>query len=320
MAITVSDQGPDPQSLAPVPGLPASRFAPGKRLMSFVLPLAVSVFVLLAPLHAQSRNFFWKATGRGGVVFLAGSVHMLSQDFYPLNPAIETAFRESDLLVEEVDMAEMLGAGSQLNVLTRGMLPGDSTLQKVVSPATYALVTKTVTGLGLPIEPLARFKPWMLALTLEGLQLMKVGFDPELGLDKHFYDLAQTGGKPVQGLETTDYQISRFDEMTMDQQDRLLAETLKALETEQASVGKLTQSWKAGDVAAVEKILLADLRNDPQLYQRLLVERNRNWLPKLEALFARSRPAFVVVGAAHLVGPDGVVAMLKAKGYSVEQR
>ena len=85
-------------------------------------------------------------------------------------------------------------------------------------------------------------------------------------------------------------------------------------------MGKLRQSWKAGDVAAVEKILLADLRNDPQLYQRLLVERNRNWLPKLEALFARSRPAFVVVGAAHLVGPDGVVAMLKAKGYSVEQR
>jgi uncharacterized protein len=300
--------------------LPALRISTARRLVACVLPLAVTVFLLLAPLHAQSRNFLWKAAGKGGVVYLAGSVHMLTQDFYPLSPVLETAFKESDLLVEEVDMGEMLGAGSQLNVLTRGMLPGDSTLQNVVSPATYALVTKTVTGLGMPVEPLAKFKPWMLALTLEGLQLMKVGFDPDLGLDKHFYDLAQTGGKSVQGLETTDYQISRFDEMTMTQQDHLLAETLKALETEQASVGKLAQSWKTGDVAAVERIVLADLKNDPQLYQRLLVERNRNWLPKLEALFARKSPAFVVVGAAHLVGPDGVVAMLRAKGYSVEQR
>jgi hypothetical protein len=288
--------------------------------MTRVLPLAVSVFVLLAPLQAQSRTFLWKATGRGGVVYLAGSVHMLSHAFHPLNPAFETAFEESDLLVEEVDMAELLGAGSQLNILTRGMLPGGSTLQQAVSPTTYALVTRAVTALGMPIEPLARFKPWMLALTLEGLQLLKAGFDPELGLDKHFYDLAQAGGKAVQGLETTDYQISRFDEMTMDQQDRLLAATLKALDTEQASAGALAQAWKAGDAAAVEHIVLADLKDEPQLYQRLLVERNRNWLPKLEALFARTHPAFVVVGAAHLVGPDGVVAMLKAKGYAVEQR
>ena len=307
---------------AHVSGLPrrTGRVPPGARLMACVLPLAVSVLVLLAPLHAQSRNFFWKATGMGGVVYLAGSIHMLTPDVYPLSPALEAAFKESDLLVEEVDMAEMLGAGSQLNVLTRGMLPGDSTLQLVVSPATYALVTKTVAGLGLPIEPLAKFKPWMLALTLEGLQLMKVGFDPDLGLDRHFFDLARMGGKLIQGLETTDYQISRFDEMTMNQQDHLLAETLKALETEQASVGKLTRSWKTGDVAEVEKIVLADLKNDPQLYQRLLVERNSNWLPKLEALFTRKSPAFVVVGAAHLVGPDGVVAMLKAKGSSVVQR
>lgn len=313
---------PARRGVAPLPGLtpPAFTVASRRRLMVLLLPLAASLLLLLAPLQAQSRNFFWKATGRGGVVYLAGSVHMLSQDFYPLNPALETGFEDSDLLVEEVDLAEMLGAGSQLNVLMRGMLPGDSTIQNVVSPATYALVTKTVTGLGLPIEPLARFKPWMLALTLEGLQLMKLGLNPDLGLDKHFYDLAQAGGKSIQGLETTDYQISRFDDMPMEQQDHLLAETLKALETEQASVGTLARAWKTGDVAAVEQIVLADIKNDPQLYQRLIVERNRNWLPKLEALFARKNPAFVVVGAAHLVGPDSIVAMLRAKGYSVEQR
>jgi uncharacterized protein len=108
--------------------------------------------------------------------------------------------------------------------------------------------------------------------------------------------------------------------MPMDQQDKMLADTLKNLDTEKANVNKLADAWQAGDLLAVERIVLQDLKQDPQMYQRLLVERNRNWLPKLEALFARRGHAFVVVGAAHLVGPDGLLAMLKAKGYSVEQQ
>ena len=107
--------------------------------------------------------------------------------------------------------------------------------------------------------------------------------------------------------------------MTMEQQDRMLAQTLKELETELASVGKLAEAWKSGDVPTVERIVQSELKAEPQMYQRLLVDRNKAWLPKIEALFDRSGRALVVVGAAHLVGPDGVVAMLKAKGYTVEQ-
>jgi len=99
----------------------------------------------------------------------------------------------------------------------------------------------------------------------------------------------------------------------------LLSETLKELDTEQASMSKLIEAWRTGDAPAVEKIVLKDLQQEPQLYQRLLVERNKNWMPKLETLFTRRTRALVVVGAAHLVGPDGLLAMLKAKGFSVEQ-
>ena len=83
---------------------------------------------------------------------------------------------------------------------------------------------------------------------------------------------------------------------------------------------KLIEAWRAGDVATVERIVLKDLQQETQLYQRLLVERNKNWMPKLEALFSRKRPAFVVVGAAHIVGPDGLLTMLKARGYTLEQQ
>jgi uncharacterized protein YbaP (TraB family) len=181
------------------------------------------------------------------------------------------------------------------------------------------LVTKRVNDLGMPIEPLSHFKPWMLALTLVQLEWQKAGFDASLGLDRHFYDRAKVDGKAVQGLETVEYQVSLFDEMTRDEQDRMLAESLKDLDREKASVLTLTNAWKAGDAADVERIVLEDVKDDRVMYERLLVNRNRNWLPKLDALLARKGHAFVVVGAAHLVGPDGLVTMFKAKGYRVEQ-
>jgi uncharacterized protein YbaP (TraB family) len=268
---------------------------------------------------AASRNFGWKASSRSGAIYLIGSVHLLSNDFYPLNPALETAFKDADLLVEEADLGDMLDPSSQMQLLTRGMLAPNQSLEKVVSPATFAAVNKRVDAIGMPIDPMKRFKPWMLAMMFEQLEWQKAGFDPNLGLDKHFYDRAKSEGKTIQGLETVEYQISRFDDMTMDQQDHLLAETLKDIDTEQGSLSRLVESWRTGDAPAVERIVLKDLQQEPVLYERLLVERNKNWLPKLEALFARRGHAFVVVGAAHLVGPDGLLSMLKAKGYTLEQ-
>jgi uncharacterized protein YbaP (TraB family) len=282
--------------------------------------LAVALALCAGAHAAEAKTFGWKATGKnGGVVYLVGSIHVLTPDFYPLNPALDAAFKDADLLVEEVDMADMLDPTAQLRILSRGMLPGDQSLDKLLSPSTLALVRKATGDLGPAGQPLMRFKPWMLAIALQGLELQKAGYDPEIGLDKHFYDQAKSAGKSVQGLETADYQISVFDGMTMEQQDRMLAQTLKELQTELASVGKLADAWKSGDAPTVERIVQAELKAEPQMYQRLLVDRNKAWLPKIEALFARPGHALVVVGAAHLVGADGVIAMLKAKGYTVEQ-
>ena len=290
--------------------------------MKRIAAAAASILTLLqmTPIHAQpARNFIWKVSGPTGALYLVGSVHLLTKDYYPLSPALDAAFKDSDLLVEEADLGELEAPASQFKLLTRGLLPGDQSLDAVLSPATYALVTRRVAALGMPIEPLKRFKPWMLALTLVELEWQKAGFDASLGLDRHFYDRAKVAGKIVQGLETVDYQLSLFDQMTKDEQDRMLAESLNDLDREQASVLRLTDAWKAGDASAVERIVLDDVKDDPAMYERLLVNRNREWLPRLDALLARKGRAFVVVGAAHLVGPDGLLAMFKAKGYMVEQ-
>ena len=292
-----------------------------RRLRAIVVALttALAAGSLAAAPLAQTHAFAWKATKGKGAVYLIGSVHMLTADFYPLPAALDAGFRDSDLLVEEANLAEMLSPNMQFTMLSRGMLPAGQTLDKVISPATLALLDKHTSGLGMPLDALKQFKPWMLAMTIEAMEWQKAGFDAELGLDKHFFDRAQVDNKSIQGLETTDFQISLFDGMSTDQQDKFLAETLKGITTETASVKKLASSWKAGDAATIEKLVLADVKDDPIVYDRLLVARNRAWLPKIEALFSRPRPAFVVVGAAHLIGPDGLLSMLKAKGYQLVQ-
>jgi uncharacterized protein len=292
---------------------------PWRRASALRIVVLAAVVAAQVPAAAQTRNFGWKVTSPQGVMYLVGSVHLLTKDFYPLNAALEKAYKDSDLLVEEVDIAELSGAGSQLSMLTRGMQPSSRPLDAALSAPTMALLAKKAQEVGLPLEVLKQFKPWMIALTIEAMEWQKAGFDPELGLDKHFYNQAKTDGKAVQALETVEYQISRFDEMPMELQDHLLAETLRSIDTEQASMSRLIEAWRTGDSAAVERIVLKDLQQEPELYQRLLVERNRNWLPKLDALFARKGRAMVVVGAAHLVGPDGLIAMFRAKGYKVEQ-
>jgi uncharacterized protein len=275
--------------------------------------------LLLVAVTAQAKSFAWKVTGKSGVVYLVGSVHLLSNDFYPLQPALEAAYKDSDLLVEEVDMAELTDPSAQLALLGKAMLPSATPLDKVISADTYAMLTRHAAALGLPLEPFKMLKPWMIALTLVQMEWQQAGFDPQLGLDKHFYDQAKSDGKATQGLETAEYQISLLDGLTMDQQERMLAESLKELDDEKANLKKLVEAWRTGDSPTVEKIVLADLKAEPVLYQRLLVGRNRNWMPKIDALFTRPKHALVVVGAAHLVGPDGLLAALRAKGYTVEQ-
>jgi hypothetical protein len=110
-----------------------------------------------------------------------------------------------------------------------------------------------------------------------------------------------------------------FDGMSMPQQDAMLADTIKELDTEVGNISKIGGAWQSGDAPALERIIMPDMKQDPELYKKVLVDRNHSWMPKIDDLLARRGHAFIVVGAAHLLGPDGLLALLKAKGYLVEQ-
>jgi uncharacterized protein YbaP (TraB family) len=271
-------------------------------------------------LDAQGKSFLWKVQSGPRVMYLAGSVHALSADVYPLSAAFTEAYAASDTLLEEINLetAGLLSLGPML--LSKAMYQDGRTFDKVVSKETHDLVTTHLKGMPMAAELIRPMKPWMVMLMLSAMQIQQAGLDPNLGLDKHFFDRAKADGKTVVGLETAESQIDRFDKMPEALQEQLLRNTLDEISMQKGELATIVAAWRRGDAAALERDVMSGLKKYPAVYQSLIVERNNNWMPQLEKCLARTTPCMVVVGAAHVVGPDGLLALLRRKGYRVEQQ
>ena len=288
-----------------------------------LLLTALLALTLSAAPAAQTGNksFLWKIEGQNGAVaYLLGSMHVLTPEFYPLSPTIEKAFTASKMLVEEVDLDEMSDPVQMMGALAKAMLTDGRTLDQLVAPATFAEVKRRAEKAGLPLLAMQRMKPWLAAITLMAPTLQAAGFRAELGVDRHFFDRAKTAGLKTQALETLAYQLDRFDQLAPKLQEDMLKATLEDLDTQVANVGALAKAWAAGDAKGIEVLLLGAFLESPELYDRLLVERNRNWIATVESCLQQKSACFVVVGAAHLVGPHGVPTLLEKKGYKVTQQ
>lgn len=268
-----------------------------------------------------ARSMLWSVRGGDGPpTYLAGSVHVLSKEYYPLSDVWNRAFEASSVLIEEVDLAEMEDPAVAMGLLSRGTLSDGRMLKDLIPADLYAKVASRAETLGLPEFAVQRMKPWVVALSLAAPELQRAGFDPRLGVDWHFFERARQAGKERRALETPSFQLDRFDQMSMSLQTSMLKSALEDRETEADNLHTIAEAWKTGNLVTLERLLLATLLESPELYQRLLVDRNRSWVAPIEACVTRKTPCFVVVGAAHLVGPHSLVAMFREKGYAVEQQ
>ena len=289
--------------------------------------IAIALALTLGPsagLYAQAqsrsaRSFLWKVQSGPRVLYLAGSVHALSADVYPLNPAFEQAFAASDTLVEELNLEQSGILALAPMILSKAMYQDGRTFDKVVSKETADMVAAFLKSSPMGVELVRPMKPWMVMMMLSALQIQQAGLNPALGLDQHFFDKAKMAGKTIIGLETAEYQIDRFDTMPEPLQEQLLRSTLDELNLQSKELSATVAAWQRGDAATIEKGVIGSFKKYPAAYQSLIVERNNNWIPQLEKCLARTTPCMVVVGAAHLVGPDGLLTLLQRKGYKIEQ-
>jgi uncharacterized protein YbaP (TraB family) len=268
---------------------------------------------------AQEKAFLWKVHSAKSTVYILGSIHFLKKDSYPLTKVIEDAFDNTKKLVLEIDLESATPEKAQRLTLEMGIYQDGTTLQQAVSEQTYVLAEQRAKELGVDLRSMNSLKPWVVALTMMSLKLQKLGFDPKLGVDRYLADRAKSRGEVTSGLETLEFQIGLMAQLSPQDQESMLREVLKEMDLLEKSTDEIVQAWRTGNLAAMQELMLAGMREYPDVQEKLLVARNRRWVPLIETIIQKGESALVVVGAAHLVGKDGVIELLKARGYTLEQ-
>ncbi len=262
----------------------------------------------------------WQASSDTGRVTLLGSVHLAFPEVYPLRDAIMQRFAQADALVVEVDITGQGAVEIQRLMLRDGVLPGQETVEQYLSPSVWQDLLRYLGEQALPVDQLVRLKPGLLATTLSTLRLVEYGMQPEHGIDRYFL-MSAGNGLPVIELESAAEQVSLL--LDFPDPGLLLAQTLQQLDDMEALIDPLYQAWLEGDAERLDQLLLVEEReNHPQfelIYQRMFDQRNRAMTQRLTELLASSGEYFVVVGAGHLVGQEGIIAQLQRAGFTVSR-
>ena len=288
-----------------------------RRIALTLAVILTSVSMSALPEPGGDKTFMWRVKGGGATVYLLGSVHAMKEDSYPLPSAMETAFDSVDTVVFEVDLDDLDSAAIQM--LAAGTLDGEETLEAVVGPATWSALMVQVERTALPAAMFRRMKPWMAALTITALAMTEAGYQPSAGVDAYFSRRADESGKERIALETVEFQVSLFADLTAEQSLAFLRYTLVDLETVIPELDELSAHWRAGRVEAVEALMAEGFDEFPELLEKMVTDRNLAWMPPIEGLLAGDSDTMVVVGSLHLVGEDGLVNLLRKRGYTVER-
>lgn len=274
---------------------------------------------LLGSLTAHAEAPVWALHGAHNTVYLAGSVHLLRSKDAALPAAFQRAYADADALVMEIDLDDMDPASAQGWMLSHGMFDEDHTLEDAIGKQRYERVEQEGNRLGLPVEALQQLQPWLVAMTLAQLQYMKLGFDPEQGVEKQLARKASQDHKEITGLETLEEQLGLLAGLSAADQAKFLDLTLEEMQEMEGETEALLGAWRSGNAQQLASMLSDEYKVAPSLYRMLIADRNRRWIPQIEKLLKGDKDYLIVVGALHLVGNGGLLELTKAKGFEAKQ-
>ena len=289
----------------------------------FGLFLAV---IIVAPLsswaeegvrHASGPAMWRLQSGEANLVFL-GSHHMVPAGLNWQDVRMEDAMAAADGIVFETDIEGSKDPVFGQRMMAAGSLPPGETLQQQLSPEVYVEISMIAARMGLPIQKMAGFKPWMVALVMEVTHLVSLGFNPDTGVEEVLFQAANAAGKPVLELETLDEQLAAIQSLEQLSGDDVLKDATEHFDDLEYPQKMLT-AWLTGDLETLNDMFLEDMKEFPTIYEALVVNRNRNWMGPIEAMIPSGGNYFIIAGAGHFVGEDSVIKMLEERGYELER-
>ncbi|MRW91269.1 TraB/GumN family protein [Duganella sp. FT80W] len=295
-----------------------------KWLLVVLLACCQTVFAAgTAETSAQHRGQLYRVTHDGKVSYLYGTVHVGRDGFYPLDAVASRALLDSKALVIELDIRE--DKAFQVALARHGRYADGDTIQNHLTPATLQLMVQALAHAGISLQAVQYYKPWLIANLLVGAELDKHGYQRSQAVEYALLAAAQKQDKTVRELESADYQLGLFDSLDERQQEQYLLENLAdladgdSLKRSQA----LIDAWSVADApgirAAWQNAISGDTVSAGFMNRVLLGKRNPEMAANIERIMQQDQVAFVGVGLLHLVGDDGVPALLKRRGYQVEQ-
>lgn len=292
--------------------------------LSRLLTLALlSLVVGVQPSDAQEKLFLWKVTSEAGTAYLYGSIHLARPEMYPLDDTIEQAFRASDNLVIEARTDGDVEADLQALSMELGRYDDGATLGTSVAPATFEKFVAFLAEKQLPVALFQPMRPWMAAVTLEVIGMQQLGFDGDIGIERHFLRLAKHQDKGVHELETAESQLRMIGEMPDPLQEMYLLSAIEEQGAIATQMESLIAAWSSGDTATMEELILEPYSSRPEmipLYTRMFTTRNIAMAEKVADMVNSGDVWFVVVGAGHMLGDQGIPALLAQRdGIEVVQ-
>lgn len=272
-----------------------------------------------------STGFLWKVEKNGNTVYLLGSIHVANDKMYPLRPEIEAAFNASQYLGVELDLTKVDQTAMQKFIMENGSYTDGTLLKDHVSAATYSKVVDFLKANKLPTNAFDSYKPWVVTQTISTLQVQASGYQADTGIDLYFTEKSNTLKKPIIELETAELQLNMLANFSDSLQEKQLNESLHSVtdsankkDSEQTSVNALTQMWTQGNEEALIALTKAAAQ-EPEYYKALLSDRNTNMVKHIKEYLNGEKQStyFIVVGALHMLGDDGIVTQLQKDGYSV---
>jgi uncharacterized protein YbaP (TraB family) len=293
-----------------------SRRLRARAAVTLAATFALTTLVAAARPAPPVKHMLFRVRGPHATVYLLGSVHLLTPEAGKLPPEVDTAFAHAKTIAFETSLDSLQARAPELLALARNA-PG-TTLRSALSPAGATKADSVLKGYGLSVDALATFKPWFATLVMTQLMIQKAQFQAQYGVDAQINTRARAAQKPTVGLESVDFQLHLFDSFSPTEQEQMLVSST-SLDSATAGLVSIKDAWLAGNTVKLDSLLNVSKVETPTIYTKIVVERNKSWIPKIDAMLQGTDDVLVVVGAAHLVGKDGVIEMLKAKGYTIEQ-
>jgi uncharacterized protein YbaP (TraB family) len=283
--------------------------------------ITITSLSLLLALFSQvviADSPVWKIEKNGQQLFIGGTIHVLAASDYPLPSTFDMAYRQSAILVLETDMQKLQSPGFQQTMMRELTYSDGRNLQKVLNRSTYQNLEQFFNSRGIPMATIVNFKPGMVVTMMTMVELQRLGIDG-IGVDAYYNNRAIEDRKKLGKLEPVETQIAFLANMGVGQENEMLSFSLSDVEQLPTMMISMKEAWRRGDMGKLEELGIADLKNDfPKIYKSLLLDRNNAWIPQIEAMAKTKEIELVLVGALHLAGKDGLLAQLKARGYTIK--